>query len=87
MSTTSHQIETVTYTLPACWAPYLINDDDSGLEKGEREEIDEWISDTKMFLKSKIFCPFDVSSNSYFSWHNDANDLGGDVCEFVFLVD
>ena len=47
-------METLTYTLPAYWASYLINGDASGLEPGEQEQIDAWLA--KEGLPSPVSC-------------------------------
>lgn len=65
------------YILPSWWASYLINSDASGLEDSELAEIDD-------FCKGLGPC-VDVSEEPYFSWHNDANAMGGDVAEFTFM--
>lgn len=66
------------YTLPAYWACYLVNGDASGLEDGEQEDIDAWIESEN---------PGDCTDcdEPYFSWTNDATDLGGDVTDYTFI--
>lgn len=72
--------DTLEYTLPAYWAPYLINDDPSGLENSEIAEIDT-------FLKDKnLPGPVGVSEESEFKHSNDANNLGADCLIYSFLV-
>ena len=74
-------MRTVTYTLPIYWASYLINGDDSGLEPGEKEEIDA-------FLEKEGNIEFVGVSEEYgFSHSNDANSLGGDVATYTALVE
>lgn len=72
-------MKTITYTLPAYWASYLINGDASGLEDSDEEQI-------RAFMASHrdIGSCMDCSEESWFSHRNDANALGGDVCEFTF---
>lgn len=77
---TPTKLEAVTYVLPSYWASYLINGDDSGLEEGERAQINEWLHQED--LPDPVDC-----GESYFSWINDATDLGGDVCEYTFLIE
>lgn len=67
------------YRLPAYWASYLINNDASGLEPGEREQIDAWLE------KQDLPKPVDVGE-AHFSWSNDATDLGGDTATYTFLI-
>lgn len=74
--------ELFTYELPVYWASYLINGDDSGLEPGERQEIDAWITKQGLDRGDAVDC-----GEPYFSWSNDANGLGGDVAEYTFLIE
>jgi len=82
-------METIKYTLPAYWAPYLINADATGFDiantpddpdAGTRKqlEIDAW-------LESEGNSCFVDCGESYFSWGNDATNLGDDVCDFVAI--
>ena len=66
-----------TYTLPAYWAGYLINNDPSGMEDWEIAEVDE-------FCDGKGFCVGCSDETEEFSWHNDANKLGGSTKKFYF---
>ena len=72
---------TETYTLPAHWASYLINGDDSGLEDSEAVEVRDWLKGHP-WLGDCLDC----TNEQEFSWENDANDLGGSVADFVFHV-
>jgi len=67
-----------TYILPAYWASYLINGDLSGYEDSEIAEIEAFCKDLGPCM--------DVTDENEFSWTNDANDLGGAVATFHFLV-
>lgn len=79
-------MKTVRYLLPAHWATYLINGDDSAFflnhDEGDEEidMIENWLTDHK--LGSCLDC----SDESRFSWHNDGPNpnLGGDVMEYLF---
>ena len=75
----STNLETMSYTLPMYWASYLINGDASGLEDGEQAVIDA-------FLEREGNPHFCDCGESYFSWHNDATSLGGDVCDYTAIV-
>ena len=72
---------TETYTLPAHWASYLINGDDTGLEFWESLEIVHWLKG-RPWLGECLDC----KNEEEFSWKNDANDLGGSTAEFTFQV-
>lgn len=66
--------------LPAYWASSIFNGDDSGLEAGEREQIDTFIKREGLEGWTEADC-----GESYFSHSNDATSLGGDVCEYTFV--
>lgn len=66
------------YILPEYWASYLINGDFSGLADGKKEEIDKYLSGIKGNC-------VDCSEESWYSRTNDANNIGGNVLEYVFL--
>lgn len=68
------------YILPAYWASSIFNGDDSGLEAGEREQIDAFIKREGLEDWAEADC-----GESYFSHDNDATYLGGDVCEYTFI--
>lgn len=71
----------ITYTLPAYWATYLINGDDSGISDEDKQQCDSFLS------RERLTMPVSCSDESWFSWHNDSgNNLGGDVMEYVFLI-
>ena len=73
-------IKTDTYTLPAYWAPALINGDYSGLTDEEAAEIDQWLTDQPEGWA------VDVSEETFFAWSNDANNMGADCAEFTFII-
>lgn len=73
-------MKTITYTLPAYWASYLINGDASGLDDGEQAVIDAWLA--KEGYPNIVSC----GDESYFSRYNDAGTLAGDVMEYTALV-
>jgi hypothetical protein len=69
-------------SIPAYWASYLINDDASGLEAGEEEQIDAWLA--REGLPSPVSC----GDEAGFSRWNDAHTgLAGDVLDYTFLVE
>ena len=80
MKKTSGRIEK--FILPAYWASYLINDDESGLEGEDQYYADQFMA------RHNLPAPVSCSDESWFSRHNDSgNGLGGDVLEFTFLLD
>lgn len=68
------------YELPAYWASAIFNGDDSGLEPGEREQIEAFIKREGLegWTEAEV-------GESYFSHSNDATNLGGDVAEYTFV--
>lgn len=68
------------YELPAYWASYIANGDDSGLDGSERKIADDFCE--KEGLTEWTFA--DVGE-SYFSHSNDAGTLAGDVCRYTFV--
>lgn len=70
----------VVKVLPAYWASYLINGDDSGLEPGEKAVVDKFLAD--QCLPKPVSC----TDEQYFKWGNDATRLGGDVLEYTFFL-
>lgn len=74
------------YTLPASWASYLVNSDSSGLEEDEIKEVDEFVNNE---MKNNSFESFNCTGTSdepYFKRSSDANNLGGDMLDYTFLV-
>jgi len=72
--------ETVEVCLPEYWANYLINGDATGLTEDEILEIDDYISD------SGLAWAVDIIGEPWFSHRNDANNMGGNVCRYVFTT-
>lgn len=70
------------YELPAYWASYLINGDDSGIEESESKACDSFI--TREGLE-KWTCA-DCSRESYFSHGNDGTNLGCDTLRYTFVL-
>lgn len=71
---------TETHTLPAYWASYLINGDDSGLSDNERRRIDRYVK------VNGLGACLDVTNEEEFSWDNDADELAGSTAEYTFIV-
>lgn len=73
-------MKTGIYTLPAHWASALINCDYSGMSDAEVKELNDWMEYAK-----PGYC-IDCGEESFFTWRNDVNNLGGDCLEFTFQV-
>jgi len=69
------------FTLFSHWASYLVNGDASGLEPGEQENIDAFVSNEGL---SKWTCA-DVSEAHWFG-RPDCGGLRGDVARFTFVL-
>ena len=67
-------MKTTTYTLPAHWAPALINADESGLSDDEIQAMNDWLEST-----SPGHC-LDCSGDPEFTPYHDAS-------EFVLVCD
>lgn len=72
-------MQTVTYTLPAYWASYLINEDSSGLT------LDEKCAAGRFLEENNLPFPVSCSDEAYFSRHNDAGTLACNVLDYAFL--
>jgi hypothetical protein len=70
----------VVKVLPAYWASYLINGDDSGINADEKDTADKFLAEQKLPM------PVSCTDEQYFKWGNDATTLGGDVLEYTFLL-
>ena len=71
-------MEQIKYTLPEFWASYLINGDASGLEDGEKEEIDAFLKNEN--LGHCLTC----SDEPFFTWRHDGGNLGATCLEYIF---
>ena len=73
----------VKFDLPIYWATYIMYADESGLEDGEKEIIDEILQDLE------VNC-IDVLDNQYLELYPPCympSNMGGDYCTYVFLED
>ncbi|RHH14454.1 hypothetical protein DW228_06535 [Bacteroides fragilis] len=69
------------YRLPAHWACPLINDDYSGTDDIEKEEI-------RKFMEKAEGRPVSVDfTTEGFSHYNDAGTLPGNCADFIFIKD
>ena len=66
--------------LPIYWASYLVNNDASGLEDGEEEQIQE----TLEYLNIDKWICVDVKDDISFEYPFLPDLLGGDYCTYVF---
>ena len=70
------------YTLPAYWASYLINGDDSGMSTKDSEDCANFLRVNGLLRAGFYDC-----GDSYFSRFNDSgNGLAGDVCVFTYAT-
>lgn len=67
-----------TFTLPASWAPYLIEGDDSDLTERDKRIIDSFVSVNE--LLACIHC----NETEWFADENDATPEAGRVTEYTF---
>jgi hypothetical protein len=77
--TLSYQRKINTYLLPLHFAAALINDDESGLEDSEVQEICDWLKRIK-----PGYC-VNVSDDCSFEISNDLNSLAQDCAHFDFI--
>jgi len=72
--------KTVEYDLPIYWNTYIYYGDESGLEDGEKEIIDEILE------QLEVTNCLDIKDNTYFSWGSwyMPSGMGGDYCTYVF---
>lgn len=73
------KIKTIDFILPAYLAGYLINGDIDNLSENELDEVDHFLNINK--LESCV----NVSSEPFFKWSNDFNNLGGDCLTYDFI--
>ena len=74
-----------TYTLPAYWASYLINNDASGTNDFDVSDCDEFI-DSILEKNTRASC-IGCGEESYFLKTNDSrNGLWGDVLDYTFDI-
>ena len=66
--------------LPIYWASYLVNNDASGLEDGEEDQVQE----TLEYLELDKWICVDVKDDISFEYPFLPNLLGGDYCTYVF---
>lgn len=75
-----------TYTLPAHWTSYLINDDPSSYSLDDDggvaqiKQIDDWCA------KEGVGPCVDCTAEPEFKWGNDATPLGGMCLEYTFQI-
>ena len=67
--------------LPIYWASYLVNNDASGLEDGEEEQIQE----TLEYLNIDKWICIDVKDDISFEYPFLPDLLGGDYCSYVLV--
>ena len=78
MSDFAERNGSILYTLPIYWASYLVNGDSSGMEDGESDQVDQFIESEKLGPCEGCY------GEPSFRHSNDATNLGGDVCYYIF---
>ena len=79
-------MKTITYTLPAFWAPSLLNGDESGMEDSEIRALDKFL-DWAVREHGHFNC-IDSDDDSDFTNCHDASDFYPYACEtFTFTFD
>lgn len=58
------KMETERLPIPTWSLCYIINGDESGLEFGEKEMIDDWMKNNGIL---GVFCPDDIDNEQYFT--------------------
>ena len=79
-----NKLTEVKFDLPIYWATYIMYADESGLEDGEKEIIDEILKDLEV-----TYC-VDVLDNQYLELYPPSympSNMGGDYCTYVFMED
>ena len=79
-----NKLTEVKFDLPIYWATYIMYADESGLEDGEKEIIDEILEDLEV-----TNC-IDVLDNQYLELYQPSympSNMGGDYCTYVFMED
>ena len=66
--------------LPIYWASYLVNNDASGLEDGEENQVQETLEHLEL---DKWIC-VDVKDDISFEYPFLPDLLGGDYCTYIF---
>jgi len=77
-------LQPIEFDLPIYWATYIMYADESGLEEGEKEIIDEILEDLEV-----TNC-VDVLDNQHLELYPPSympSNMGGDYCTYVFLED
>lgn len=75
-------MKTTTYILPAYWASALINNDFSGIKDNEESEIRSFLSKNNLPFPVQV----DGLDSDDFRSSNDANNMGGNVATYTFLL-
>ena len=63
-------MKTIDYMLPAHWASALVNNDFSGVDDTEAEQINAWL------IEEKPGACLTCSGEASFAWHHDAEYIG-----------
>lgn len=75
------------FTLPSHWSSYLINHDSSGISDEDRKQADDFVArvdDREYKDNGGCLFPLDIEGEEYFAHRNDADDVPGMVCTYIF---
>jgi hypothetical protein len=78
--------KTIERTLPIYWASYLVNGDSSGMNEDELYDCDTFLTELNESIDADFAECIDIIGDQYFASRNDANNLGGDVCIYLFAL-
>jgi len=80
--------ETYTYVLPTYSVCYIANDDSSGLNDIEIQDIDRFIETlpNDLGIQEKEHYTIDYDNDNYFSHSNDIDSLAGDCIDVTITV-
>lgn len=73
------------YKIPEEYLSLIFNADNSGLTD---EEIEEWdkFSKREGLMNKHCYWECPINFESYFSWSNDVNKLGGNIYDLKLLI-
>ena len=86
METRKKTFQEIEFIVPTYYAAALCLGDFSGLNNSDEREINAFIESTVKKYGHANFI-YDFDSDHYFTYMNDVNSLGGDVCRVTILIE